>query len=334
MVRLEEIVAGSTLTGLNGAEAVEVVAARSYGPDAVEVTFKSASGLSQTIVYRHDESMLAFVQAARRFSFDGDGELFRLASEALRIRLAYLFDPFVAVRSSQIEALPHQLTAVYGEMLTRQPLRFLLADDPGAGKTVMAGLLIKELTIRGDLERCLIVAPGSLVEQWQDELLEKFGLHFEILSRDQIAASATGNVFAEKHRLLARLDMMSRSEELQRQLRASGDWDLVICDEAHRMSASQFGQEIKYTKRHLLGRMLGEVARNFLLMTATPHNGHEVDFQLFMGLLDADRFEGRFRQGAHKVDVSDMMRRLTKEEMTRFSLYFCKLIYARPNIIQ
>ena len=318
MVRLEEIVTGSVLTGLNGAEAVEVVAARSYGPDAVEVTFKSASGLSQTIVYRHDESMLAFAKAARRFSFDGDGELLRLASEALRIRLAYLFDPFVAVRSSQIEALPHQLTAVYGEMLTRQPLRFLLADDPGAGKTVMAGLLIKELTIRGDLERCLIVAPGSLVEQWQDELLEKFGLHFEILSRDQIAASATGNVFAEKHRLLARLDMMSRSEELQGQLRASGDWDLVICDEAHRMSASQFGQEIKYTKRHLLGRMLGEVARNFLLMTATPHNGHEVDFQLFMGLLDADRFEGRFRQGAHKVDVSDMMRRLTKEEMTRF----------------
>ena len=98
-----------------------------------------------------------------------------MASEAYRIRLAHLFDPYLAVSASQIEALPHQITAVYAEMLPRQPLRFLLADDPGAGKTVMAGLLIKELLIRGDLERCLIVAPGSLVEQWQDEMAEKFG---------------------------------------------------------------------------------------------------------------------------------------------------------------
>jgi SNF2 family DNA or RNA helicase len=107
-----------------------------------------------------------------------------LASEAYRIRLAHLFDPYLAVSASQIEALPHQITAVYGEMLPRQPLRFLLADDPGAGKTVMAGLLIKELLIRGDLDRCLIVAPGSLVEQWQDEMAEKFGLAFDVLTRD------------------------------------------------------------------------------------------------------------------------------------------------------
>ena len=119
------------------------------------------------------------VEAGRAFGFDADGALLRLASEAYRIRLAHLFDPYLAVSASQIEALPHQITAVYGEMLPRQPLRFLLADDPGAGKTIMAGLLIKELLIRGDLDRCLIVAPGNLVEQWQDELSEKFGLHFD-----------------------------------------------------------------------------------------------------------------------------------------------------------
>lgn len=318
MVRLEEIVPGGRLRGIAGGDFVEIVAARSFGPDAVEVTYKTNGAVDQTVLYRSSESELELASPTRRFAFDGDGHLLRLASEALRTRLAHLFDPFVAVRSSQIEALPHQLTAVYGEMLPRQPLRFLLADDPGAGKTIMAGLFVKELLIRGDLERCLIVAPGSLVEQWQDELSEKFGLLFDILTRDQVEAAATGNFFAEKQRVIARLDMLARAEDLQKRLQAAPTWDLIICDEAHRMSASFFGGEIKYTKRYQLGQTLGSVARHFLLMSATPHNGKEEDFQLFMGLLDSDRFEGRFRQGAHKVDVSDMMRRLTKEELRRF----------------
>ena len=172
--------------------------------------------------------------------------------------------------------------------------------------------------IRGDLERCLIVAPGGLVEQWQEELQEKFGLHFDIMTRDQIEASVTGNPFAEKHRLIVRLDMTARSDELKAKLDAAPDWDLVICDEAHRMSASYFGGEVKETQRHKLGRLLGGKTRNLLLMSATPHNGKEADFQLFMGLLDADRFEGKPREGVHKADVSDMMRRLTKEELYRF----------------
>jgi len=318
MIRLEEIVPGSRISGIAGGDFVEILAARSFGPDAVEVTYKANGAVDQTVLYRSSESELALASPTRRFAFDGDGHLLRLASEALRIRLAHLFDPFLAVRSSQIDALPHQLTAVYGEMLPRQPLRYLLADDPGAGKTIMAGLFVKELLIRGDLERCLIVAPGSLVEQWQDELLEKFGLTFDILTRDQIEAAPTGNFFGEKQRLIARLDMIARSDELQSKLKGAPMWDLIICDEAHRMSASFFGGEVKYTKRYQLGQMLGSLARHFLLMSATPHNGKEEDFQLFMGLLDSDRFEGRFRQGARKVDVSDMMRRLTKEELRRF----------------
>ncbi|KOY08083.1 hypothetical protein AF336_22805 [Bradyrhizobium diazoefficiens] len=130
-------------------------------------------------------------------------------------------------------------------MLPRQPLRFLLADDPGAGKTIMAGLLIKELMIRGDLDRCLIVAPGSLVEQWQEEMAEKFDLGFDLLTRDQIEASITGNPFVEKSRLIMRLDMAARSDELKAKLAAAPDWDLIICDEAHRMAASYFGGEVK-----------------------------------------------------------------------------------------
>jgi superfamily II DNA or RNA helicase len=317
-MRLEDLKPGARVRGLAGTEPAEVVSAGWFGEQAVDVVFRIGGRVDQRIVFRSDEPSLEIAGSGRAFSFDGDGETLRLASEALRIRLAHLFDPYLAVHASSIEALPHQITAVYGEMLPRQPLRFLLADDPGAGKTIMAGLLIKELVIRGDLERCLIVAPGALVEQWQDELKEKFALDFRIVTRDQIEASLTGNPFVDYGRLILRLDMAARSDELKAKLEAAPEWDLVICDEAHRMSASYFGNEVKETQRHRLGKLLGEHTRNLLLMTATPHNGKEADFQLFMGLLDGDRFEGRPRQGVHKADVSDMMRRLTKEELYRF----------------
>lgn len=318
MTQFDDIKPGARLRGLDGGGIAEIVQVARFGADALNLVFRVNGRVAERLVYRGEETAFEIVEAGRALGFDADGGLLRLASEAYRIRLAHLFDPYLAVSASQIEALPHQITAVYGEMLPRQPLRFLLADDPGAGKTIMAGLLIKELLIRGDLDRCLIVAPGSLVEQWQDELSEKFGLRFDALTRDQIEASVTGNPFAERNRLIVRLDMVARSDELKAKLIAAPEWDLVICDEAHRMSASYFGGEVKETQRHKLGKLLGTRTRNLLLMSATPHNGKEADFQLFMGLLDADRFEGRFREGVHKADVSDMMRRLTKEELYRF----------------
>ena len=318
MISFEEIKAGARLTGLDASGVGEIVQVTQFGPDALNLVYRINGHVAERLVFRGEEAAFSLLDAGRAYGFDADGGLLRLASEAYRLRLAHLFDPYLAISASQIDALPHQITAVYGEMLPRQPLRFLLADDPGAGKTIMAGLLIKELLIRGDLERCLIVAPGSLVEQWQDELSEKFGLSFDVLSRDQIENSVTGNPFAERSRLIVRLDMAARSDDLKAKLGAAPDWDLIICDEAHRMAASYFGGEVKETQRHKLGKLLGTRTRNFLLMSATPHNGKEADFQLFMGLLDADRFEGRFREGIHKADVSDMMRRLTKEELYRF----------------
>ncbi len=318
MEAFESIKPGSRIRGLEAAGVAEIVQVARFGPDALNLVFRVNGRVGERLVYRGDEAAFEFVEQGRTYGFDADGSLLRLASEAYRLRLAHLFDPYLAISASQIEALPHQITAVYGEMLPRQPLRFLLADDPGAGKTVMAGLLIKELLIRGDLERCLIVAPGSLVEQWQEEMAEKFSLAFDLMSREQIENSVTGNPFAERNRLILRLDMAARSEDLQAKLRAAPEWDLVICDEAHRMAASYFGGEVKETRRHKLGKLLGACTRNLLLMSATPHNGKEADFQLFMGLLDSDRFEGRFREGVHKADVSDMMRRLTKEELYRF----------------
>lgn len=129
--------------------------------------------------------------------------------------MAYLFDPLLAVHTSLVNPFPHQISAVYERMLRRQPLRFLLADDPGAGKTIMAGLLMKELVARGDLERCMVCCPGSLVEQWQDELWQKFGLPFDIIGREQIEASRTGNSFEETRMAICRLDHLSRNEDVK-----------------------------------------------------------------------------------------------------------------------
>ncbi|WP_235814924.1 protein NO VEIN domain-containing protein [Roseibium aggregatum] len=307
------------MTGVVPGSAVEVLSVEWIGDQAINVVYRTAAGApAETTLYRDDEYRLKVENRGRNWSFDADGGLLRLVTEANRIKLAHFFDPYLAIHTSLVDPLPHQISAVYGEMLPRQPLRFLLADDPGAGKTIMAGLFIKELVARSDLERCLVVAPGSLVEQWQDELGEKFDLEFDILTKDMIESSRSGNPFNDKNRLIARLDVLSRNEDLQDKLNSSTEWDLIIADEAHRMSATYFGNEVKYTKRYQLGQQLSRVCRHFLLMSATPHNGHERDFQLFMALLDGDRFEGRFRDGVHVADVEDMMRRLTKEELLRF----------------
>ena len=319
MVVLEDLGPGATVRGVVPSEPVQVVSIDWIGTQAVNLVYRTADGdVSDTTLFRDDEPRLRIDERGRSWSFDGDGALLRLVTEAHRIELAHHFDPYLAIHTSLVDPLPHQISAVYGEMLPRQPLRYLLADDPGSGKTIMAGLLIKELMARADLERCLIVAPGSLVEQWQDELGEKFGLEFDILTRDMIESSRSGNPFDDRDRMIARLDVLARNEELQEKLGQTAEWDLIVCDEAHRMSATWFGGDVNYTKRYRVGQRLGQLCRHFLLMTATPHNGKEEDFQLFMALLDGDRFEGRFRGGVHYADTADMMRRLTKEELLRF----------------
>lgn len=318
MARLEDITVGANVIGIAGNMPVSVVAVKWHGTNAMTVTFKNAAGnVAEQILYREDEERLDVGDNSLPWSFDADANLLRLTSEAYRINLAHIFDPYLAVHTSAIEPLPHQISAVYQEMLPRLPLRYILADDPGAGKTIMTGLFLKELLVRGDLKRCMIVSPGNLAEQWQDELYRKFNLRFEILTNDRIESAVTGNVFTEANLCIVRLDKLSRNEDIQEKLRVT-DWDLIVCDEAHKMSATVWGGEIKYTKRFQLGRLLSSITRHFLLLTATPHNGKEEDFQLFMSLIDQDRFEGVARSGNQAVDVSDVMRRLVKEDLLKF----------------
>lgn len=311
---LEELKPGLRIDGLIPAQAITVIAAQWHGGDIVELTYKTNEGqLGQQVIFRKDQDNLSIAQTGSR-AFDADASDFKLVAEAQRITLAGLFDPMLAVATSDVRPLPHQIRAVYGELLPRTPLRFLLADDPGAGKTIMAGLYIKELILRDDVKKCLIVAPGGLVEQWQDELYFKFGLRFDLLTNQLIDANINLNAFDTHPLLIARMDQLSRNEDLQAQLKET-EWDLVIVDEAHRMGAHYFGGKLEKTKRFLLGELLGQTTRHLLLMTATPHSGKEEDFQLFLTLLDRDRFEGKNTKTAN---TDGIMRRMVKEDLLTF----------------
>ena len=318
MITLDTLVPGLALNGLDPTGIGMVIAVVPITEGAVQVIYRTADGgVKERLLNRADESTLSIATVERPWSFDGDGEAFKLTVEAKRIDLAFLFDPMMAVHTSNVDPLPHQITAVYESMLPRQPLRFVLADDPGAGKTIMAGLYIRELIMRADARRIVIVAPGSLVDQWREEMFEKFGLEFRVFTRDLETVTPSGNPFEDIDLLIVRLDQMARNEELQEKLCAAG-WDLVVFDEAHKLAAHFYGNNLEKTGRFKLAEKLGSQTRHLLLMTATPHNGKEEDFQLFLSLLDSDRFYGKFRDGVHKVDCSDLIRRMVKEKLVKF----------------
>ncbi len=341
MIRLEDLKPGMRIRGLLENRIVELIqvipiqnatnlVASGKAFSSIRVVYKlDDNSYGDRTIFRKDEQKLQ--EARETFMFGEKAELARLAWQARRIQYAHLFDPYHEVFASNIAVLPHQIEAVYGTMLGRQPLRFLLADDPGAGKTIMAGLYLCEMMARASVRRCLIVAPASLIEQWRAELMDKFKLSFEVFQRDMLKVDPA---LRQHNHLIAKMDQLKRPEYLE--LLGNSTWDLVICDEAHKMSASYSGGEVSRTQRYRLAEALSDITRHFLLMTATPHNGKEEEFRLFLRLLDPDRFEGRSRTGERKVNKwanevlkdferrmdydlnMDGLRNLSEEEKLRF----------------
>lgn len=249
-----------------------------------------------------------------RHSFDGDGRLLRLGLQAYALGIAYEFDPYFGLSISRVDPLPHQLEAVYDYLLKVARVRFLLADDAGAGKTIMAGLLVRELELRGLAERILIVCPANLAFQWQRELKEKFDAKFLVLKGQDIRDQFGVNQWLERNRVITSLDLAKRQDILPglRQVH----WDLVIVDEAHRMSAAD---ESHKSLRYKLGELLRDISDHLLLLTATPHKGDPENFSLFLQLLDADAYADvkSIREAMDRRRAPFYLRR-TKEAMVYF----------------
>ena len=319
MTKLEDLKKGTLVSGLVPEQIVKLTNVEPIGSNAITLDYVKDDGkVDRAFRLREDIVDLKIVHTKRDWGFDGDASILCLVSEAYRIHLAHLFDPILAVNTSLIEPLPHQITAVYEEMLTRYPLRFLLADDPGAGKTIMAGLLIRELMVRGDVRRCLICVPGKLAGQWRDELWDKFQLEFNVVEGSVI--NSAKNPFNGEDQLIVSVDRAKRIERMAQLKQAA--WDLVICDEAHQLSA-QFagGDRVNRTQRYRLGELLSKQTRHLLFLTATPHNGKEGDFQLFLKLLNAERFGSADKplEALNHVDAAAHMRRMVKEDLRHFN---------------
>src|SRR6202049_1034853 len=247
-------------------------------------------------------------------SYAGDGRLLRLGLQAYALGIAYEFDPYFGLSISRVDPLPHQLEAIYDYLLKLPRVRFLLADDAGAGKTIMSGLLIRELELRGLAERILIVCPSNLAFKWQRELKEKFDTNFLVMRGQDIREQFGVNQWLERKRVITSLDLAKRADILPglRQVQ----WDLVIVDEAHRMSASDDSHK---SLRYRLGELLRDTTDHMLLLTATPHKGDPENFSLFLQLLDADAFADvkSIRQAMDQRRAPFYLRR-TQEAMVYF----------------
>src|SRR5216684_5716724 len=322
---------GQILSGPLFNEPMRVETVRANGPDtwvAGLVGLHSERFRNVTLTARDIQTLT--IQEPR-LTFDGDGPLLRLGIQAYSLGIAYEFDPYFGLSISRVDPLPHQLEAVYDYLLKAPRVRFLLADDAGAGKTIMAGLLIRELKLRGLADRLLIICPANLAFQWQRELKEKFDEKFLVLRGGDIREQFGVNQWLEQRQVITSLDLAKRTEILPglRQVR----WDLVIVDEAHRMSASD--PEHK-TQRYRLGELLRDATDHILLLTATPHKGDPENFSFFLQLLDADVFADvkSIKEAMERRQAPFYLRR-TKEAMVYFphrepdGTWACRKIFTR-----
>lgn len=305
---------GSIVRGPTLPEAVEVLALVPLGNSVKVIGRGLQTGLTHDPVLTPDQLARLTISADQE-PFDGDARLFRLGVEAYRLGLAYEYDPFFSLSIARVDPLPHQLEAVYDYFLRLPRIRFLLADDPGAGKTIMAGLLLKELKARGLIRRTLIVTPANLTFQWQRELSDKFREKFDIIRGDVLRANYGQNPWHECDQAITSVSWVSLIEDARESLLRSR-WDLVIVDEAHKMSAPS---EDRKTYAYRLGEALSRMTDHYLLMTATPHKGDQDHFRRFLALLDADVYGSiKSLQHAMREHEAPFYLRRTKEALVTF----------------
>ncbi|GIX08265.1 MAG: hypothetical protein KatS3mg115_2668 [Candidatus Poribacteria bacterium] len=287
----QDLAPGDVVAGLESSELVEIQRVAPFGNKwLVEgVGLQSRRMVKRPLTA---EELAALVKVrGQEHTFDGDAQLFLLGAEAERIRIAHQFDPLFAVNSSIVDPLPHQVEAVYRYLLPLPRIRFLLADDTGAGKTIMTGLLIKELLFRGVVQKVLIITPGGLTKQWkEEELQEKFGLYARLVNRASFEAEPGQFSRYEEGIFVTSIDFLARNEGC---LKAASEtqWDLVVVDEAHKLSAYEYGTKLEESERYKAVKALARKTDHLLFLTATPHRGRKDTFRRLLLLLDEDLFQ-------------------------------------------
>ncbi len=288
-IKMPQFRAGDVLQGPFWQERVRVLSVKNFGNGQVKI---ETVGLETKTFYNPilSEADLKNIEIIEKkpFKFSADGEALFLYIESCRIRNAFQFDPLYAVNVSQVDPLPHQIEAIYHYILQNPRIRFLLADDPGAGKTIMAGLLLKELKYRGLVGRTLIVVPGHLKDQWRREMKERFQENFIVVDREVMNASWGLNIFKENNQIIVSMDF-AKQDDVMFALKDTR-WDLCIVDEAHKMSAYKYGQKINKTQRYNFGELLSSLTNYLLFLTATPHRGDPENFRLLLDLLEPGFF--------------------------------------------
>ncbi len=282
---------GDVVAGLEPGELVEVQRVAPFGSKMlVEGIGASSRRQIRRPLSREELGALSKVRGAAH-TFDGDPQIFLLGAEAERIRIAHQFDPLFAVNASIVDPLPHQVEAVYRYLLPLPRIRFLLADDTGAGKTIMTGLLMKELLFRGVIQKILVITPGGLTKQWaEEELLGKFGLHAPIVNRASFDADPAQFSRVDEGIFVTSVDFIARNEACLRAA-AHVPWDLIVVDEAHKLSAYEYGSKLEESARYKAVKELARRADHLLFLTATPHRGRKDTFRRLLLLLDEDLFQ-------------------------------------------
>lgn len=313
-MEIKDLKPGIVVRGPMLPEAIEVLVVTPLGDVVKLVGAGQKTGQVHQRVL-HPEQLKFLDATPETEPFDGDPARFRLGVEAARLALAYDYDPYFSLSIARVDPLPHQLEAVYDYFMKLPRIRFLLADDPGAGKTIMAGLLLKELKVRGLVKRTLIVTPANLSFQWQRELKEKFREQFEVVRSDVLRANYGQNPWQEKNQLITSISWVSRIEDAKESLLRSR-WDLIIVDEAHKMAAYSAD---KKTLAYKLGEALSTMTDHYLLMTATPHKGDAENFCLFLELLDRDIYGSvKSLEEAMRRNHAPFYLRRTKEALVTF----------------